>query len=77
MFKKVGNCIVCGEKTQNFCDGCEGYICETHTYKPFANMEIILCKNCWENRKEILNKIKKRETVSDETNFSGVFSDYP
>jgi len=81
MFKQVGNCITCGKKTQIFCDGCKAYICEVHSLKPLANKEIILCKNCWENKDEILNKMKnkmkKHSSVIDESNVFDAPPYYP
>ncbi|NIO43966.1 MAG: hypothetical protein GTN36_00195 [Candidatus Aenigmarchaeota archaeon] len=75
MFKRVGNCIICGEKTQRFCDGCEVFICETHSFKPFADKEIILCRSCWKNKNEILNKIK--DSASSKINFFDISRDHP
>ena len=73
MFERLGNCVVCGKKTQKFCDGCKSYVCETHLRKPFADIEIILCENCWERKNEILKEIKKHE----KTDLSDIFPDYP
>ncbi len=77
MFKKVGNCIICGGETQKFCDSCEAFICEMHSRKPFANKEIVLCNNCWKNRNNILNKIKKRDLSSIETSPFDISPEHP
>ena len=75
----LGDCVSCGKKTQKFCDGCGAYVCENHFHKPFANKEIILCNNCWENRDIVLEKIKKRSLNNDENIVPEIpdFQEYP
>jgi len=57
-FSEDGECIVCGEFTNKYCDACRKYLCDKHQNKKQvkgSTKEFILCKGCYEKGKHERN----------------------
>ena len=54
IFKKDGECVICGQHTEYFCDSCEKYICEDHIKKrklKYGKKELTFCPDCYKEGK--------------------------
>jgi hypothetical protein len=58
IFSEDGECIVCGQHTNKFCDACRRYICDEHqVQKPVEDSTkvLIFCRECYEKGKSPRN----------------------